>query len=63
MGSASVPIVAAFRDSLWWIVGGSGGLPRIGLLVFLAAASSFSVTLIVETLVQAHAAPSLIHPH
>ena len=59
-GAASVPIVAAFRDSLWWIVGGTSegaGLPRIGLLLVLAAAATFGVTLVVETLVRAHASP------
>ena len=57
VGSASVLIAVAFRDSLWLVFGATAkqtGLPRIGLVLFIAAASTFAVTFIVETLVRAH---------
>jgi hypothetical protein len=57
VGSASVPIVLAFRDSLWGLVGtaaGQAGLGDLDRLLILMAASVFGVTLFVETLARVH---------
>jgi hypothetical protein len=58
LGCASVPIVLAFRDSLWGLVGASAsqaGLGDLDRLLILVAASVIGATFVVETIARVHA--------
>jgi hypothetical protein len=58
LGCASVPIVLAFRDSLWGLVGTStsqAGLGDLDRLLILVAASVIGATFVVETIAHVHA--------
>ena len=57
VGSASVPIALAFRDSLWWLVGSSterGSLADLDVLLVIVAASAAGATLVIETIGHIH---------
>ena len=57
VGTASVPITLAFRDSLWWLVGSSterAGLADLDLLLAIVAVSATGLTFFVETIGHVH---------
>ena len=57
VGSASIPIALAFRDSLWWLVGSSterAGLADLDVLLAIVAASIAGATLVIETIGHVH---------
>ena len=57
LGCASVPIVLAFRDSLWGLVGTSASQAALGdldRLLVTATAIVVSTTFLVETLARIH---------
>jgi hypothetical protein len=57
LGCASVPIVLAFRDSLWGLVGtstGQAGLGDLDRLLIFVAASVICATFVVETIGHVH---------
>ena len=61
IGSGSVPIALAFRDSLWWLVGSSterSGLAELAVLLAVVAASAAGATLVIETIGHVHDAPA-----
>ena len=63
LGTASVPIVLAFRDSLWWLVGSSterASLANLDLLLAFVAASIAGATLVIETIGHVHDAQDMV---
>ena len=57
VGSASVPIALAFRDSLWWLVGSStelASLADLDMLLAIVAVSSAGAVLVIETIGNVH---------
>ncbi len=55
IGCTAVPVALAFREWLWWVVGGdSGSAGRLGMLLIVAAASTALVVFAGESLFRAH---------
>lgn len=57
LACASVPVAIAFRGPLLWITGPApvhGALPKVMLLLLVAAAVVFAVTFVTEALARAH---------
>lgn len=55
IGCAAVPVVVAFRDWLWWIVGTAGGdAGRLGELLFIVAVATGIVVFTGESIFRVH---------
>jgi hypothetical protein len=55
IGAAAVPAALGFRESLWWVLGSSGGGPlRLAELLAVAALASACAVFAAETLLRVH---------